>query len=350
MIRQEQIAEAIDSQMKLFLEKKTEVIREDLPNIPIIDNFATIITNIRRCGKSTILLQLLKQKYQNPLYFNFEDIRLAGFEVTDFSRLKNEIVRREIKVLFLDEIQLVEKWEIFVHQILNEGFAVFITGSNAKLLSKELGTHLTGRYVSMELFPFSYTEFLRYKQLTATAESLQNYLNIGGFPEQVKNESGIILNNLLNDILIRDIAVRHSVKALQSLRQLVVYLISNVGSLVSANKLTGMFGIKSSTILEYLNYLKDTYIVEFLPQFGYSLKAQARNPKKVYVIDTGIISEVSSAFTDNLGHKFENLIYLHLRRSSNELYFLNKKENVILWFSIKEKQKRRYRFAIQLIL
>lgn len=326
MLRQDQIAVVIDSQKETFLNKDSQLIREVLNEIPIIDSYATIITGIRRCGKSTLLLQLLKQKYQDAIYFNFEDIRLAGFEVSDFTRLQSEIEKREIKVLFLDEIQLVEKWEIFVHQILREGYTVFVTGSNASLLSKELGTHLTGRHISMELFPFSYKEFIKFKGLDYNTESLENYLKTGGIPEYVRTGMGILLNNLMDDILVRDIAIRHSVRDVESLRQLAVYLMSNVGNLVSANKLTGMFGIKSSaTILEYFSFFKDSYLIEFLPQFSYSLKAQVRNPKKIYAIDTGLITEVSTAFTENIGHKLENLIYLHLRRTYKELYFYREK-------------------------
>lgn len=326
MLRQDQIAVVIDSQKETFLNKDSQLIREVLNEIPIIDSYATIITGIRRCGKSTLLLQLLKQKYQDAIYFNFEDIRLAGFEVSDFTRLQSEIEKREIKVLFLDEIQLVEKWEIFVHQILREGYTVFVTGSNASLLSKELGTHLTGRHISMELFPFSYKEFIKFKGLDYNTESLENYLKTGGIPEYVRTGMGILLNNLMDDILVRDIAIRHSVRDVESLRQLAVYLMSNVGNLVSANKLIGMFGIKSSaTILEYFSFFKDSYLIEFLPQFSYSLKAQVRNPKKIYAIDTGLITEVSTAFTENIGHKLENLIYLHLRRTYKELYFYREK-------------------------
>jgi Predicted ATPase (AAA+ superfamily) len=170
---------------------------------------------------------------------------------------------------------------MFIHQKLNEGYQIFITGSNASLLSKELGTHLTGRHISCELFPFSYNEFISFKKLENNSDSLNDYLAHGGIPEYVKNGMGVILNNLMDDILIRDIAIRHSIRDVNSLRQLAVYLISNIGNLVSANKLEGMYGIKSSsTILEYFSYLKDSYLLEFIPQFNYSLKAQARNPKK----------------------------------------------------------------------
>ena len=328
MLRQEQIAVVIDAQKKAFIKKDADLTREALPAVPVISSYATMITGVRRCGKSTLLLQVLRAKYKEALYFNFEDIRLVGFEASDFTRLQQEIVIRDTRVLFLDEIQMVEKWEIFVHQLLREEYTVFITGSNASMLSRELGTHLTGRHVSMELFPFSYREYVAFKGLEFDKDSLNNYLQDGGFPEHVKSASTLILNNLMEDILIRDIAVRHAVRDVDSLKQLAVYLLSNVGNLVSANRLKGIFGIKSSaTLLEYFSYFKDAYLVEFMPQFSYSLKAQARNPKKVYAIDTGLIAAVSTTFTDNTGHRLENLVYLHLRRKHNDnaLYYFKEK-------------------------
>lgn len=229
-------------------------------------------------------------------------------------------------MLFFDEIQLVKKWEIFIHQLLREGYTVFITGSNASLLSKELGTHLTGRHLSMELFPFSYSEFLLYKQVKPDENTLSDYLKGGGLPEFVKTAQPIILSNLIEDIVIRDIAVRYAIREVNALKQLLVYLISNVGKPVSANKLSGMFGIKSTTtLLEYFAYFRDSYLVEFLPQFSYSLKAQVRNPKKAYTIDTGFIHVVSASFTKDSGRKFENLIYLYLRRKYKELFFFKEK-------------------------
>lgn len=323
MIRQEEISAVLDAQTEIFRKKENGLTREALSSVPVIPSFATIITGIRRCGKSTLLRQLMSsQEYHRALYLNFEDIRLAGFATDDFNRLLREIERREMSVLFFDEIQTVSRWEIFVHQLLNEGYTLFVTGSNASLLSKELGTHLTGRHIPMELFPFSYPEYLSFKQLTANEESLADYLRTGGIPEYVKHPNGIILNTLIDDILIRDIAVRNSLKDVNSLRALAVYLLSNVGNLVSASKLAGMFGIKAtSTFLEYFSFYQSAYLLEFVPIFNYSLKVQARNPKKVYAIDLGLVNEASAGFTDNAGHKLENLVYLHLRRQGDSICY-----------------------------
>lgn len=322
MIRQEEIGLVIDSQHEAFLKQDSGFSRDALSKIPIADSFATIITGIRRCGKSTLLLQLLRRDYQNAIYLNFDDIRFSGFETVDFVRLHKEIDRRAVRVLFFDEIQIVEGWETYINQLLREGYKVFITGSNASMLSVELGTHLTGRHLSMELFPFSYSEFIRFKGLGNDENAVLDYLRKGGIPEYVKSGLSYILNTLVDDILMRDIAVRHSVRDILSLRQLTAFLITNIGNLVSANKMAGMFDIKSpATFLEYFSFLKDTYLLEFIPMFSHSLKVQARNPKKVYVMDMGLYTETSVSTSDNMGRRLENLVFLHLRRKYKYIFY-----------------------------
>lgn len=326
MIRQEEIALVVDAQRGAFLRQDSGLARDALSEIPVADSFATIITGIRRCGKSTLLLQLLQRDYQDAIYLNFEDIRLSGFEMDDFTRLHREIEKRALKVMFFDEIQIVTGWEKFVNQLLRENYKVFITGSNASMLSVELGTHLTGRHLSMELFPFSYDEFIRFKNIDNEENSILDYLKTGGIPEYVKTGLPDILNTLIDDILIRDIAVRHSVRDVNSLRQLTTFLITNIGNLISANKLTGMFNIKSATtFLEYFSYLKDAYLLEFIPLFHHSLKTQARNPKKIYAMDLGFYTENSISTSDNMGRRLENLIFLHLRRKYKQIFYYKEK-------------------------
>ena len=322
MIRQDEIAFVIDSQRDTFLKRDSGFLREALANVPVADSFATIITGIRRCGKSTLLLQLLRRDYQDAIYLNFDDIRLSGFEVGDFTRLHKEIEKRAIKVLFFDEIQVVKEWEKYVNQLLREGYKVFVTGSNASMLSVELGTYLTGRHLSMELFPFSYSEFFKFKELENGEDAVKEYIKTGGIPEYLKTGMPVILNTLVDDILMRDIAVRHSVRDVVSLRQLTAFLITNIGNLVSANKLVGMFNIKSAaTFLEYFSFLKDAYLLEFLPMFSHSLKVQARNPKKVYVMDMGLYTENSVTTSENTGRRLENLIFLHLRKKYKQIFY-----------------------------
>lgn len=186
MITQSVIAEVVDSQNELWFKKENGVLREKLQEIKIYEGFANIITGIRRCGKSTMLHQILSLVSGKSLFLNFEDPRLSAFETDDFRRLDSELKNRKIKNLFFDEIQMLENWELYVRQKLDENFRVIVTGSNAALLSKELGTKLTGRHLSTELFPFSYHEFLRFKKLKNNLNSITTYLKDGGFPEYLK--------------------------------------------------------------------------------------------------------------------------------------------------------------------
>ena len=199
---------------------------------------------MRRVGKSTLLNQVARRyDYHHALYLNFDDINLSGFEQNDFVRLYNEIKHREAHELFFDEMQLVKGWEMLVHQLLREGFVVYISGSNASMLSVDLGTHLTGRHLSTELFPFSYKEYLDYTHGMISAQSLDEYILTGGIPEHVRTRDRSILRTLLDDVLVRDIAVNKNVRNVESLKQLAVYMLSNIARPYSASKLTSVAGV-----------------------------------------------------------------------------------------------------------
>ncbi len=323
MISQHLFAEVIDTQTEIWAKKVASVPREILNDLPHEMGFASIITGVRRCGKSTLQKQILqKYKLQHCVFLNLEDIRLAGMQQADYERLYKELKLRKPKAVFLDKVQMVAGWEILVNQLLREKHWVCITGSNASLLSSELATHLTGRHFSTELFPFSYTEFLQFRKLKPNKSSLQKYLDQGGMPDYLRTQYKPLLNALMDDILVRDVAVRHKLRDVESLRQLAVYLLSHIGCLISANKLKGMFGIKSSTtILEYFSYLQDAYLLEFVPLYDYSIKKQIRNPQKVYAIDMGMYHQNNITFSPNHGHVLENLVYLHLRRLGYKVYY-----------------------------
>jgi len=327
MLTDNQLLEIVDYQNDYFLNKNSGLQREKLQEIQLYENFVLLITGVRRAGKSTLLLQLMKENQENSLFLNFEDPRLAGFELSDFQKLDKIIKNKKVKNLFFDEIQIFEGWEMYVRQKLDEGFKVAVTGSNASLMSREMGTKLTGRNLPYELFPFSYTEFLQYKNAENNSESAHKYLYGGGFPEFLNLENGLVLQRLLVDVLNRDIAVRYGIRDVNSLHQLAVYLISNIGKPVSATKLKDLFGLKSvSAITDYFSHLENTYLVQFLPKFSYSLKTQVRNPKKVYAIDLGLFTHNSIVFTDEPGRRLENTVYLHLRRKYQEIYYFSEKK------------------------
>jgi len=335
MIYQTDIEAVISDQLSRFTNAEPSLTREILPTLPDLQNHALVISGIRRCGKSTLLRQLLASRSSrdarasgDSLFLNFDDPRLAAFALPDFQALDAIIAAKSVRSLFLDELQLVEGWEMYVRQKLDAGLRVTVTGSNASLLSRELGTRLTGRHISKELFPFSYREFLSFKTLPAGIESLRAYLSGGGFPEYLKTGNADMLSEMFTDILTRDIAIRHGVRDLLSLKKLALYLVSNAAGLVTASRLRQVIGIgHTATVLEYFSHLSDAYLIEFMPRFSYSPKVQNVNPRKLYVIDPGMIKVASlsstSAADNNNGRLLENLVYWELRRTGAELYYLN---------------------------
>ena len=289
-------------------------------------NHALIVSGIRRCGKSTLLQQMILKHHESAFYLNFDIPKLYNFEIEDFELLDIIINQMDKKLLFFDEIQVVSGWELYIRQKLDEGYRVVVSGSNATLLSKELGTKLTGRHVTKELFPFSFREFCAFKKVEHNETSFFQYMQTGGFPEYIKTQDQDILTALLDDILYRDIAVRHNIRDVKSLKRLLIYLASNVSNLVSATKLTQSIGIKSTaTILDYFSFFEQSYLIQFIPKFSYSYKVQLVNPRKIYFIDTGLLGAVSASFNKDLGRKLENIVFWELRRQQKEIYYYNEK-------------------------
>lgn len=326
MITVETILKASEEQVKKYLELNKNSAKRfvDEKSVSPLPSFARIITGVRRCGKSTVVQMHFLKK--SAFYLNFEDTSLYGFDTKDFEILNEAIEKfskeNSCKYLCFDEIQSVNGWEIFVHRKLEENYLVIVTGSNASLLSWELGTRLTGRHLDYEMFPFSFQEFCILKKLKVNTNSFSKYLTQGGFPEAIKNESDEILQRLFDDILTRDIAVRHSIRDVRTLKILSLYLASNCGNLVSGSKLSAQLGIKTNvTILEYLSYLEQCYLFFFVPKFNYSAKAQSVNPKKVYCIDTGMIQSVTLSSNADAGRMLENAVFIELRRRTKNIWY-----------------------------
>ena len=320
-----ELSEIALAQKAFIASTDTGIERDLLPKLPSIRTHALVIIGIRQCGKSTLALQFVNKTGQDYFYLNFEDIRLSSFETADFSLLDKLIKDSKCELLFFDEIQNAPKWELYIRQKLNEKYHVVLTGSNASMLSRELGTKLTGRHLEKELFPFSYSEFLRWAEKKTCVESFDEYLQSGGFPEFLKTGNMEIVSNLQNDIIYRDIAVRYKLRDASSLRRLFSYLASNASQQISPSKLTSVCGVKSSTtVLEYLSYFEASYLIQIMPQFAYSLKAQSLAPKKVYISDLGLIQASSVSFSKNFGALLENFVFNHLRLQTKDLcYFSN---------------------------
>lgn len=305
--------------------------RDLLSSLPsLVMDYALIISGIRRCGKSTLLAQILTDRYQfeEAVFLNFDTPLLYGFEFNDF-RIVDEVIKEseQYKVLFFDEIQVVDGWEVYVRGKLDEGYYIVVTGSNASMLSRELGTKLTGRHITKELFPFSYAEYCGFKEQEIGETSLYDYLYKGGFPQYLQLDNSDVLSDLVNDIIYRDIAVRYNIRDDHSLKSLLAYLVGNVGNLVSASKLKQVLGVKStSTVSDYFSYFEQTYLINFVPKFSYSYKSQLLNPKKVYCVDNGVVSIASPSFTRDEGRRLENMVFTELRRRYTEIYYYNENQ------------------------
>ncbi len=322
------LREVAEQQKRAIESFDTGLEREALVKLPDITSHALIVAGIRRCGKSTLLCQFTKRLARPYFYFNFDDLRLLSFEVDDFKLLDEVIAESGSRLLFFDEIQSAPRWELYIRQKLDEHFQVIATGSNASLLSCELGTKLTGRHITKELFPFSYTEFLALKHLERNVDSLCAYLESGGFPEFLKTGNRDILTQLQTDILYRDIAVRYGIRDVESLKRLFTYILSNAANLVAPSNLTGIVGAKSpQTILDYISHFTAAYLIHLVPRFAWSAKAQSLAPKKLYVVDTGLIAVGSTSFTRNQGAILENMVFMELRRSTDDIFYYAEKDS-----------------------
>jgi predicted AAA+ superfamily ATPase len=337
MVLKSEIEQAYFTQQKIIKAKVEFAPRTYLNKIKGKGSHIEVLSGIRRCGKST-LMKLLMQRIKKPIaYFNFEDARINGFEVNDFQKL-DEIIGKGKAAYFFDEIQNIASWEIFVRQLHERGEKVYITGSNASLLSKELGTRLTGRHLRHELFPFSFQEFLVFKKLKYTVAAFEKYMELGGFPEYLRDPNPEVLQTLLRDIVLRDIAIRYGIKNSKTLMDLTLYLISNIGKEVSYNNLKKTFNIGSAnSVSDYLTWLEDTYVLFYLPRFSWSAKSVAINPRKVYVIDNGLVNANSLSFSKDKGRLLENLVYQYLRQKQYQLFYF--RENKECDFVVFEKNK-----------
>ncbi len=329
MIDKETLRKIVRLQREELLLFDEGVSREESVDIDINVPFAVILSGIRRCGKSTLLLQLMKRA-KHFYYFNFEDSRATDFDVKDFEKL-DLIFHEEYKdcqYYFFDEIQNVPKWELFIRRSVDLKKHVVITGSNASLLSKELGTRLTGRHLTHELFPFSFKEFLKIEKLKGNLNSFERYLTEGGFPEYLKLKRPDILQELLTDILTRDIATRYKIRSQKRLKELAIHLLTNIGKQFTYNSLKKSFKLGSvNSVISFISYFEDAYLLFTIPKFDYSHKKMLVSPKKVYSIDNGLSVRNSASFFDDRGRLLENLVFINLRRKHKDLlYFQNTHE------------------------
>lgn len=347
MIAQYILEEVIFEQANTFRNKKTGIKRLVDFNYLLKSHLITVITGVRRSGKSTLMRQIAPN-YTQYHYVNFDDERLEGFEIKDFRVLMILLQKKsDSKIIFLDEIQLIDGWERFVRRLFEEEYKIYLTGSNSKLLSSELATHLVGRYQKIELYPFSFKEYLLFRKVDCTELNTKTqakilsctdaYLINGGFPEYLLLNDKEYLKHTYNDIIYRDLIVRFRIRNSKSFKQLSNYLFSNFAKETSYNGLRKTLNIASpSTVSEYLMFLEQAYLCFELYKFDFSLKKQITYNKKVYVIDNGLRNIVAFKNSNDTGRLLENLVFIELKRRKKDIFFYKTKENYEVDFLLHE--------------
>ena len=335
---------------------------------------ATICMGVRRCGKSTYMLQLIEQllangtSAENILYINFFDDRLCNITEENMdlvleayyslfpSKKNNETV-----YCFFDEIQVVKGWESFVDRILRmEECEVYITGSSARMLSKEIASSMRGRSLSWELFPFSFREFLSFRQIqvqkhfsTKMKLQIQNvfleYRECGGFPEAAGLSKKLrikIHQEYLHAILFRDLIERHDISHPKAVLDLAHRLIDNIASLCSLNKLYGFLQsqghkVPKHSVADYLNWFEDSYFFFTVRLFDASLSRSNANPRKIYCVDHSMVTSTASGILVNSGHLLENMIFIALRRTAESIYYYRTKNRLEVDFIVQAQDRSR---------
>ena len=340
----EQLKEVYLDQKSAFNKKQGLIDRDIDLSVYLKTSQIIVITGVRRSGKSSLLYLISKKlqlKDQDYIYLNLDDERITC-DISVFEDVYNihlQLYDNE-PVFFLDEVQNVSGWERFVNRMYEKGLKLFITGSNATLLSSEISTSLTGRNKTIELFPFSFSEYLRFRKqdfdinkLTSDRKAkliatFNGYQKTGGFPLVVKEQDMDILDTYFKDILYRDIIARYKISRLEEIKQIGLYFASNVAKLFSVSTLQKISGIKSTaSINDYLNYYAQSFLFYYVRKYSYSVKKQIFNPRKVYAVDQGFANRIGFNFSENKGRILENIVYLQLLRKRKEVfYFANKGE------------------------
>lgn len=307
-----------------------------------------VIIGPRRAGKSFFAIHELN-RLGNFGYVNFDDENLVKVEnYNDIVTTVNSLYNNP-GLLFLDEIQNLPRWELFVNRLQRQGFNIVLTGSNSNLLSSELATHLTGRYTGTIVFPFSFKEYLGYfgdrEELTTSEmkQKLHDYLHSGGFPEPLVKglDYDDYLKTLHDSILYKDIVKRHHIRSIKPMEDLSRYLVSNSGSFLAYRNLTALTGLKSgNTVMKYLGHLEEAFLFFQLTAFSFKYREQVKASKKIYAVDNGMIGSNAFNFTPNIGVLYENIVAVELKRrelkGELEFYYYKNPQGYEIDFVVKK--------------
>lgn len=334
------LKEVLQDQQEWFERIEDLIEREISSNDYMKGNEIVIITGIRRCGKSSLLKIISKELKEKFVYINFDDIRLTDFKVENFEDIEeivSEIYGIKTSIVYLlDEIQNVSSWERWVNNLYAKNTKVFVTGSNSSLLSSEISTFLTGRNKVIKLYPFSFREFLLFRKIKmdykttderrTVSQIFNEYFEKGGFPLVIKNDDMDLSKQYFEDILNKDIIKRYNIRKIKELKDLILYLFSNVSKTYSYSTLKQVSSIKSlSMIKNYIEYLKNVFVASTISKFDYSIKKQKVSSSKFYVLDNSFLKTVAFNFSENVGKRLENLVLIELLRRGAEVYYHSKK-------------------------
>jgi len=352
-MEQMKLKELVQSHRERFLARAGLIKRKIQGELEKFYNAGEIvlITGVRSSGKSSLMRlicgDLIKAgvRGENILYVNFDDERFIDFTSGDFEALYETYLEMENprgkKYFFFDEIQNINGWQRWANRLYERGdIKVFITGSNASMLSSEISTHLTGRNRQAVNWPFSFVEYLAYHEVPAAVSkpfstekkaalkaSLASYIAGGGFPEAVKNNDVTLTEQYYKDIIYRDIISRYALRNSREFKELCLYLSSNIGAICSYENLVKMIHARNiTTVKNYLEYLESAYMFFRLPMFDFSVRRQIYNPGKFYCVDTGMAKATGFKFSENAGHIYENAVFLELKRRGREIYYWKSKE------------------------
>ncbi|MBP5644296.1 MAG: ATP-binding protein [Bacteroidales bacterium] len=289
---------------------------------------AQVVIGVRRSGKSTLCHKVLIERGITYGYVNFDDDRLSDMQVGDLNTVLScvyQLYGTDVPYLVLDEIQDVDGWYLFVNRLLRTDLHIFVTGSNAKLLSGELATHLTGRYNEIHLYPFSYSEYCQYHNIDtqgittkADAERKRafiNYIHDGGFPEmQGLHNKRSYIQSLIEAILRKDIQKRFRIRNIEALRKLAHHLINNACHEINYEEISNILDINDKTAKRYVDYLSQAFLIQMLTRHSFKSRERIRN-QKAYIVDTGLVGNRDNALAlENLGWRLENVVYIELTR------------------------------------
>ena len=303
------------------------LVRRNNQDVDILLNshLIKLITGPRRVGKSTQALLMLRDK--NFAYLNFDNYSLLDAWDADLVMRMLDDVYPGYEYILLDEVQNLDAWDLWVSELYRKGKNLVITGSNARMLSSEMATVLTGKYLQVEMLPFSLEEFFDWnkidlhsvkpEQKTDSQVLMDDYLRNGGYPEVVASRqlTRSYLDTLFDSIIWKDVAKRHNVRNVTDLNNLAMYLVSNFCNPVSANELTAELGFSSvNTTKKYMDYLHEPYIFYYLSRYNNKLKLMKKAPRKVYVVDNGFVASKAFSLSDNLGRLLENQVFIELIR------------------------------------